>query len=646
MKKYLPFAALPLILAVSLWLWSNLPEQRFSIAYSHNAVWDLSDFDFADVTASIHGRVEFLPGQFITPDEFTARENDVSLEYPHIGEGTVRMRFIVPTDEYYMFTRIGTGYADRIYVNGYWLTDIGIFETRSGLLSPVLAFAARPTDGIIEILHGQSNFVYNVHGVYQPGALDELIFSNALHRGNYVTNIILGILLALALASLLLYLLLFQYRPVILFALLCVFWIMRTGSSSQMVFLSIMPWLTDPLRYSFVAIIGPVTTVLMVVISYDMFPGMINKHFVRITAVLYPAVVAYLIFISDMGTILNRDLWIALGLAIAGTLVALLSVGLKLKKARTPQKVFIVGTIIIAYAGIRDMLMNFNANIEGFNLMLPPFGGAILAPVGVIAFLTCVAAAIFMETMQEIENSKEAERRLSTENAALDNMYRMRTEFLTNISHEMKTPLTIMSGYAELAGWQMDENTDAGEIKEGLNTISDEAHRLSQMVEQLLDVYGKSDNKMISVKTSAADILSQVSNLCRPILSTNKNKLAVSVEENCPPIGVSPDIILQILVNLVSNANRHTMDGLISINVRRIDDKVSFQVSDIGSGIPPDVLRNVFKRGVSGIGSTGLGLSICKDAVESHGGMIEVESKLGEGTSVTFTLPIHTKLED
>ena len=125
LKHISPFAALPLIFLVIAALWLNLPEEQYSSVYSASGVWDLREFNFDHATASIHGRVEYISTPFLAPDEFTARENEALLRYPSIGSApaTVRVRLLLPDDVCYVITRISTGGADRIYVNGGRLRD-------------------------------------------------------------------------------------------------------------------------------------------------------------------------------------------------------------------------------------------------------------------------------------------------------------------------------------------------------------------------------------------------------------------------------------------------------------------------------------------------------------------------------------------
>jgi len=102
----------------------------------------------------------------------------------------------------------------------------------------------------------------------------------------------------------------------------------------------------------------------------------------------------------------------------------------------------------------------------------------------------------------------------------------------------------------------------------------------------------------------------------------------------------SADGITQVVLNLITNANNHTKSGRISIAAELVDREVTVTVADTGAGIDPEILPRVFERGVTDGDGAGLGLDICRQIIEAHGGKIGIESTPAEGTSVWFSLPI------
>ncbi|MCL2249388.1 MAG: ATP-binding protein [Oscillospiraceae bacterium] len=236
-----------------------------------------------------------------------------------------------------------------------------------------------------------------------------------------------------------------------------------------------------------------------------------------------------------------------------------------------------------------------------------------------------------------------AMKQLAVENATLDRLNSLKSKFLADISHELRTPLTVIDNYAQLTDMEIDAGLISDDTKKNLLTVSSEAQRLAHLADRLLDITVARDSMEMGIEVYVEDIFSRALALCEPVLAANRNRLDIQIEKNCPTVRTIPDMLIQVLFNLIGNANRHTKEGEIRLTAKQNDRMVVFVVKDNGAGILPDMLAKVFQRGASGDGSSGLGLNICKEAIESHGGTISVESEPGIGTIVTFALPIYTE---
>ena len=257
---------------------------------------------------------------------------------------------------------------------------------------------------------------------------------------------------------------------------------------------------------------------------------------------------------------------------------------------------------------------------------------------------------------RELEKAREdalaAKEILARQNEALEQLNNMKTEFLGNISHELKTPLTVVSGYAQLSERQLEaagKQEDAG-IIDKMKFISSEAERLGLMVGQILDVTRIEEGRMnVSPKPCHCDeIIHSTIKTYFPILNKNDNKLKIQIEKNLPMIQADPIRISQVIINLIANAIRFTTRGTITISAVNSNSFVEISVMDTGTGISSALREHIFERyntRNSGDGrdtGTGLGLFICKHIIEEHGGEIAVDSEPGEGTTVRFTIPIST----
>ena len=231
----------------------------------------------------------------------------------------------------------------------------------------------------------------------------------------------------------------------------------------------------------------------------------------------------------------------------------------------------------------------------------------------------------------------------------LEQINRLKTEFLGNISHELKTPLTVISGYAQLSENLLEAagKTDNAAVIDKMKFISSEAERLALMVSRVLDVTRIEEGRMLinPVPCHVDEIIYSTVETHFPILNKNENKLEIRIDEDLPRIQADPLRISQVIVNLIANAIRFTTAGTITVSAAKKGALVEIGVSDTGTGISPEKLPHIFDRyniregGDGRETGTGLGLFICKHIVQEQGGTIRVESELGRGTVVRFTVP-------
>ena len=231
-----------------------------------------------------------------------------------------------------------------------------------------------------------------------------------------------------------------------------------------------------------------------------------------------------------------------------------------------------------------------------------------------------------------------------TQEHKLDNM---RKEFVANVSHELKTPITTIKSYTETL---MENEIDKEVEKRFLQVIDSESDRMARLVRDLLQL-SNIDYKKASWKKSNINIGSllrdNVSKL-HLLIQEKEQTVSLNIEEDLPEIAVDKDGIEQVILNIISNAIKYTDDkGTIDISAYLEGGNVTIRVKDNGMGIPAADQERIFERfyrvekGRSrDMGGTGLGLSIAKEITEAHGGSIKLESKVSEGTEITIKLPV------
>ncbi len=249
---------------------------------------------------------------------------------------------------------------------------------------------------------------------------------------------------------------------------------------------------------------------------------------------------------------------------------------------------------------------------------------------------------------QEYEMSRfEAEK--------LREMDGMKSRFFANISHEFRTPLTLILGPVK----QIIERTEEEDTRSGLQAVHRNADRLLGLVNQLLDL-SKLESGAMKLRTVRLNIVPLLKALVLSFASYAERKritLTFNVNEMEISTYVDRDKIEKITTNILSNAFKFTPEsGRIDVSVTRTEDRVTVAVADTGIGIPADKISRIFDRFYQVDGShtreqegTGIGLSLTKELVELHKGTIEVESAAGKGTTVVIHLPLgkeHLKPEE
>lgn len=237
---------------------------------------------------------------------------------------------------------------------------------------------------------------------------------------------------------------------------------------------------------------------------------------------------------------------------------------------------------------------------------------------------------------------------LAAKNEELKRVLALQKEFIANVSHELRTPLFLLQGYNEAI---LDGIVDKGEIKEkSLKIMLDETLRLRRLVEDLLDLSKtEKENLTGSLKDIQLEpVLEKVQHKFQQLANLQKVNLALEGNRPLPRVRGDEDRLEQVLTNLVDNALRYSpAGGQIVIKTETTGEGLLVSVADQGPGIPEDELPYIWERfykvdkarSRKGAG-TGLGLAIARNIIESHGGRIWVESKVGEGTTFKFTIPI------
>lgn len=257
----------------------------------------------------------------------------------------------------------------------------------------------------------------------------------------------------------------------------------------------------------------------------------------------------------------------------------------------------------------------------------------------------------FLKTIQA-----QTEKSLNTINAlqedkkritALEELDKAKTVFFSNISHEFRTPITLMLGPLEEIINSKDGSLNENE-KQNLEATHRNAMRLLRLVNSLLD-YSRIEGGRQTANYTLTDLTSFTKNLAsnfRSIIEAAKLNFIIEANEFIKPVYIDKQMWEKIVFNLLSNAFKYTLEGSITLKLFSDTNFTVFEVVDTGVGIPKDELPKMFNRfyranNVVGrsFEGTGIGLSLVKELVNSHGGTIEVESTEGKGSLFRVKIP-------
>ncbi|GCE06366.1 sensor histidine kinase [Dictyobacter aurantiacus] len=262
-------------------------------------------------------------------------------------------------------------------------------------------------------------------------------------------------------------------------------------------------------------------------------------------------------------------------------------------------------------------------------------------------FLLSTAA---LQTSMAIENALLFAE-VKDKNAALERANHLKSQFLANVTHELRTPLHSIISYGALILEGFVDGTLTEEQEQHIQFMVDRAEDLSHLVDDMLDL-SKIEADRIEIKSEPLELatsLSQVIEQLKPLANNKELYLRLRIDRGIPQVLADGHRLRQIVINLVSNAIKFTEKGGVTIHCHHLQqqDMVQIAVTDTGIGISPAALGYIFEafRQADGsttrrFGGTGLGLTIAKKLIELQGGEIAVESIPGEGSTFSFTLPI------
>ena len=221
----------------------------------------------------------------------------------------------------------------------------------------------------------------------------------------------------------------------------------------------------------------------------------------------------------------------------------------------------------------------------------------------------------------------------------------MKQEFISSVSHELRTPLTAINGWAETL--QSGELTDPRDVQKGMDIIVSEAHRLTNMVEELLE-FSRIEDGRFTLSVEPLDLKAEVEDAVYTYQKFFRREGIELSYQDCPeevlPISGDPERLRQVFCNLLDNAAKHGGSGKrIDVSVAQEGAEAVVRIRDYGPGVPEEELpfiKNKFYKGTSKARGSGIGLAVCEEIVTRHEGVLDIGNAQGGGCVVTIRLPI------
>jgi len=526
----------------------------------------------------------------------------------------------------------------EIWINGSRMAASGVVGSDAQTEEPrahyVIAESPKPTR-LMEIML----LVSNHHNVQDGLNGDVLLGSSQQIDEFYSTPRLLGASMAGALFCLsILHIVLFYMRRSskenLYFGLFSLFWCMAILFSPSSGFLMTVFAPSIPWGWYINLSLLPygVTIPLMLLFYHSLFP---KKYGKAVERVYLGIALAYMIYIlltpPNAYDVVLLIYCIMSGIAL---LYMFVCYSIDLLHKEKGVSILLLGYLALGLAELDDMFFDLNI-----------IDVASLRPVGVLFFIFSYAFYLAFRFSTALTKTEILSKELEQKNIRLLQLDKLKDEFLANTTHELKTPLAGMVGIAE----SLVAGTAGGvsrTVAAHLNVIAHSGKRLSKLINDVLDL-SRLKNQDIALRLEVVNLYAsaqRVLALAQALNRGGKTILANDVPADFPDVVADPDRLEQVLFNLIGNSLKSTASGRISIAATNLGDRVEIAVTDTGCGIAAEDqarIFNAYEQGsYSSAGGTGLGLSISRYLVELHGGVLDVKSEMGVGSSFYFTLPL------
>ncbi|WP_336634745.1 ATP-binding protein [Lysinibacillus fusiformis] len=624
-----------------LWLQSfTQPDQP----YAMKGQMDVRNFDFQQSALTLDGEWSFYPSQWLM-DKHSSNQTYIQVpdgwdkvfqegEQSPFGYGTYRLKILVPPDETKTFSiRVPSiRSAAEIYVNDRLIAKSGeLGENRAQTVAKNVPFTASfETNGEseIELIIQVANFQDPRNG----GIVRSIKFGqeDVINRETQLSvtmQLLVAVVLVLhAIYSVILYLVGNKDKRLLFFSILSVsiMFYYLLGSDDKLLSF----WF--PINYDWGFILVHLS---MVGIGYSLLQCI--EHWLPPQIQLYKRVYTFfsmvailLAFTLPIRYLVSMQAFYIVILGAPIVITFILMVGKSIKDIR--RNVFILLGLV---AFVNSIIWDVMLLITGIKIISYPFD--------LIVTIACLATLWFKDYAKVHADTKELAHKLQETDKIKD-------EFLASTSHELRNPLHSIINMSK-AVLDREAKTLTTKSVNDLETVLSVGNRMSLLLNDLLDVMRLKDDtqklqlSMVSIHSIAVGVF----DMLRFMIEGKPVQFVLKIPEDFQRVLADENRVIQIVFNLVHNAVKFTNKGSITISSYTRNGMANIVITDTGIGVDDETMRRIFEPYEQGTisktmveGGFGLGLNICKRLIELHGGTLEVQSVVGQGSTFIFTLPL------
>lgn len=612
---------------------------------------DLRDWDFSsNPPISLDGEWEFYPNRLIMHEDRDARSSDSDREWMAVpgnwmtstyfhdqktayGSGSYRLRILVDPAKTQNFgiRMLGIYSSSELFVNGQMLKNNGQpsmeKEFYSGRVTPYsVSFDA--DSEVIEVILHVSNYDYtHKGGIFRSVKFGSKSAINFEKRLSANMQILVAIILVIHLVYAFL-LFVIGYRKKVM-----VFFILAFLSAIMMILIDddriLLDWFSINVTWTknitYLSYTG--VALFLILFTYHLFPGDRPVKITRWVFLLYGVFALFTLFVPEQLSYLVVP---AFNMIYIPAFPILWILTLQAVLNNNEEAIFVLISVTSITSNIIWGLLKHWAGVE-----------TVFYPIDLIIGFLAFTSFWFKRFFRTSEETARLAQKLQQ-------MDKQKDDFLANTSHELKTPLHGMMNIAQTILEDEKQSVAPKHIK-NLELLLSVGHRMSHVINDLLDLTQLKENKIrlqpasIHVQSAASGVLDMLKFMTegKPI------QMIMNIPDTFPPVMADEKRLVQVLFNLVHNAIKYTNEGQIAIHADVRDEVAHIHVSDTGIGMDPELRARAllaYEQGPVGIttavGGIGLGLSICNQIVQLHGGKLMIQSTPGQGSVFTFTLPL------